>query len=404
VDELRIEYQPLDGIARASRNPKDHDLGAIGESIKRRGYVAPVLVNEATGRLVAGHGRLDALLQLRAAGLEPPARIKVDAAGNWLVPVIRGIAFKSDADAAAYLVADNRLVELGGWRDDELAGLLKDLNDGPGLEGTGYDKDDLDALLRTLATPSPTADDVGEPEKAITRPGDLWVLGEHRLLCGDSTKAEDVDRLLGGRKVGVAICDPPYGIQLDKYSPHRPDSVLAPTYKARVYRPIIGDDHPFDAGAVRGIPSGAEAFWFGADYYSRSLGNTESAGSWLVWDKRKETQDEGFGNGFELIWSAQRHKRMLLRHEWFGFCGANPSEAQGRVHPTQKPTALLVDILRRWSEGAVYDPFAGSGSVLIAAGTLRRPCYSVEIDPYYCDVILERWRKKTGNEPELETA
>ena len=145
-DEISIEYVALDELKRWERNPKDHDLGELGRSLSRFGFVMPVLVDERSGMIAAGHGRIDSLLMLQQAGESPPARIRVDGE-SWKVPVIRGVSFNSDGEAEAYGVADNRLVERGGWHEPMLAVVLKDLADGPGLDGIGYDEDDLDALM-----------------------------------------------------------------------------------------------------------------------------------------------------------------------------------------------------------------------------------------------------------------
>ena len=146
--EMRIEYIPLDKLIRWPRNPKQHDIGVIHKSMDRFGFTSPVLMDEGTGRLVAGHGRLDTLMQKMNSGEDPPARI-VKKDRMWHVPVIRGLSFKSEQEAEAYLIADNRLVELGGWDELELAKVLGDLaKDGRELlNGTGYDGDDLDKLL-----------------------------------------------------------------------------------------------------------------------------------------------------------------------------------------------------------------------------------------------------------------
>mgnify|MGYP006316760821 CR=1 FL=1 len=158
TDGLRIDYIPLAELVTKKhvRNPKDHDLGAISRSVNRFGFTAPVLMDERTGYLAAGHGRIDTLAQLKAQGHEPPANVRQDAAGEWLVPVVRGVAFNSDAEIEAYLVADNRLTILGGWNEPELAALLQDLaaQDTALLEVTGYDGDDLQALLDDLTPPT----------------------------------------------------------------------------------------------------------------------------------------------------------------------------------------------------------------------------------------------------------
>lgn len=151
---LEVQYMALSELTgrKHVKNPKDHDLGAIARSVNRFGFTAPVLMDERTGYLAAGHGRIDTLAQLKAQGHEPPANVRTDGAGEWLVPVVRGVAFNSDAEVEAYLVADNRLTILGGWNEPELAGLLQDLaaQDEKLLAVTGYDQDDLDALLFEL--------------------------------------------------------------------------------------------------------------------------------------------------------------------------------------------------------------------------------------------------------------
>lgn len=153
TDELRIDYLPLSELKRHPRNPKDHDLGAISRSVNRFGFTAPVILDERTGYLAAGHGRIDTLAQLKAQGKQPPANVKTDKAGEWLVPVVRGHGFNSDEEVEAYLVADNRITSLGGWNEPELVALLQDLaqSDNELLETTGYDGDDLQALIDALA-------------------------------------------------------------------------------------------------------------------------------------------------------------------------------------------------------------------------------------------------------------
>lgn len=219
------------------------------------------------------------------------------------------------------------------------------------------------------------------------------MLGEHRLLCGDSSNREQLDRLYGDVTVGCVLTDPPYGINLATDYSTRPSGGIA---RPKAYRPVHGDDQPFDAGPLAAyFAAVVEQFWFGADYYRRTLSSDDLDGSWLVWDKRNENTDSGLGSGFELIWSHSRHKRDLLRHFFYGAFG---SEGAGREHPTQKPTPLLAEILERWApEGCIVaDPFAGSGSTLIACENLRHRCYAMEIDPAYCDVIVDRWERHTG--------
>lgn len=150
---LKIEYIPLTELQPAERNPKDHDLGAIINSLRRFGFVAPGVVNETTGRIVAGHGRAEALAEMKATGELPPKRIREDKEGQWLIPFVRGIEFENDTEAEAYIVADNRLTELGGWDWGMLPAVLTDLRDADLLEVVGYDEEELEKMVRDLQPP-----------------------------------------------------------------------------------------------------------------------------------------------------------------------------------------------------------------------------------------------------------
>lgn len=177
--DLRIEYVSLEEVTRWPRNPKLHDDAAIERSLKRHGFVAPLLRDERTGRLVAGHGRLTALESLRDAGEAPPSRVKVDSKGRWLVPVVRGVDFASAAEAEAYLLADNRLVEAGGWDTDLLREIVRDLDtEGLELDGLGWSSSAIDSLLAEVVSEAP-AGPIGE---ATERASDLAPPVQSRMV------------------------------------------------------------------------------------------------------------------------------------------------------------------------------------------------------------------------------
>jgi len=227
--------------------------------------------------------------------------------------------------------------------------------------------------------------------------GDLIEIGEHRLLCGDSTDSEQVAKLMNGKKADMVFTDPPYGINLDTdYSD------MKGWHQGKKYNKVIGDGDDFNDRFINNIFSlfkgVKEKFLFGADYYVELLPNYGKDGSWFVWDKRvDESKDKMFGSGFELLWSENRHQRRILRGMWAGFMG--DAEANRRVHPTQKPTKILVEILNEYSkEGSIIvDLFGGSGSTLIACEQTNRKCYMMEIDPIYCQVIVNRMRELDSN-------
>ena len=229
--------------------------------------------------------------------------------------------------------------------------------------------------------------------------GDLYQIGEHRLLCGDSTKKEDVGGFRGGEKADMVLTDPPYGMKLDTdYSGLTSKKSFG---KGKTHKKVEGDDRPFDAAIIAGCDC-KEQFWFGADYYAHTLGDTEQTGSWLVWDKRlDDSADKMYGSCFELVWSKQKHKRDMLRHKWAGFF--TDGEERSYLHPTEKPVSLLVELINRGGDAVIiYDPFLGSGTTLIACEQLNRICYGMEIDPVYCDVIVKRWETLTGKKAVLD--
>jgi DNA modification methylase len=232
-------------------------------------------------------------------------------------------------------------------------------------------------------------------KKWKVKTGDLFTIGDHRLLCGDSTKREDVERVMGGEKADAIIADPPYGMRLDAdFSGMKNNLKFAQekgVKRGNKYDDVIGDHEDFNAGPViEAIGNPAIQFWFGADYYSSTLPGPEHSGAWLVWDKRlDESADKMFGSCFELIWARQKCKRDIIRIKWAGIFGTEKEPQRGRQHPNQKPVELLVNLTER-TEGIIIDPFAGSGTTMVACQNLSRKCRGIEISPNYCAVILQR--------------
>lgn len=251
-------------------------------------------------------------------------------------------------------------------------------------------------------------DNYTEPKKLkpIVKSGEIWQLGEHRLMCGDSTNKDDVARLMNGEKADMVLSDPPYGMCLDTDFSSCKGSMksigLKNNTRGNKYEKVVGDNEDFSPNLINTFFENfsyvKEVFLFGADYFAEYLPQ-KNDGSWLVWDKRKETQANAIGSEFELIWSKTKHKRRMLRFDWFGFLSSvNPKEARNRVHPTQKPTSLLIEIINQWGGNAdvIVDLYGGSGSTLIACELLNRKCYMMELTEHYCDVIINRWETLTG--------
>lgn len=312
----------------------------------------------------------------------------------------------------AYTIKDN--ASFGEWDFD----LLGNEWDADLLCDWGVDVPAIDIEDSASSTPNnnaqTTEDDFDENAQVITarcKSGDIWMLGSHRLMCGDSTDASAVAKLMNGERADLVLSDPPYGMKLDTdFSSIKGslNSIGRKNYtEGNKYERVIGDNDDFTPALITTFFENFgychEMFLFGADYFAEILPN-KNGGSWLVWDKRKESQADAIGAEFELIWSKTKHKRRMLRLDWFGFLSSqNGADARNRVHPTQKPVTLLADIITQWGKDAniIVDLFGGSGSTLIACEQLGRRCYMMELTEHYCDVIVARWEQQTGEKAEL---
>ena len=252
-----------------------------------------------------------------------------------------------------------------------------------------------------------TEDDFDESEvtEAVCKRGEVWKLGEHRLMCGDSTNADDVARLMDGELADMVFTDPPYGMNLDTDYSSMQGFGQGGKYEAG----HVDDFTPDMVQAVLDL-NAEETFIWGCDYFAEFIPNRNN-GSFIVWDKRAnesgtieqdESSDKMFGSCFELCWSKTKHKRDIARIKWAGMFGMNQTTDAKRVHPTQKPIALVAWFLNRYGKDSdiVADLFGGSGSTLIACEQLNRKCRMMELDPHYCDVIIARWEKLTGQKAE----
>ena len=239
-------------------------------------------------------------------------------------------------------------------------------------------------------TPEVKEDNFDEDADGILvrcNPGDIWQLGDHRLMCGDSTDLETVKKLTGGGEIDLVLTDPPYGMNAVSKS-----GVLSKRYDSD----IMGDDDNETAKkaffTITQMFPNARHIWFGANYYTEVLPSSEC---WIVWDKNNGASDQ---TDCELAWT---NFRSVVRQ----FTMA--SEKTSRVHPTQKPVRLISEILNRFEKNNRYqnilDVFGGSGTTIIAAEQLKRRCYMMELDPHYCDVIIARWETLTGKVAQLIT-
>ena len=357
---------------------KDEKFKKLCNSIKefpKMLELRPIVV-DSTGMILGGNMRYRALLEL---GME----IKPE----WVKE-----GELTEEEARRFIVEDN--IGFGDWDWDMLGNEYEKQE----LEDWGMDVDkwkENDVI----------EDEVPEvTENPVSRLGEVYQLGRHRLMCGDSTKIEDVEKLMDGKNADMVFTDPPYGMNLDTDYTAMNGTLRDGSHVERnKHDRVIGDGNDFNVLFITNIFNlfdyCKEIFLWGADYYAELIPNRKD-GSWVVWDKTgDEVKDKGFGSSFELCWSKQKHRRTFARIWWQGIFGVKDDQ-KGRVHPTQKPTHLAKWFFDRYgkADDIVLDLFLGSGSTLIACEQTNRICYGMEIDPRYIDVIRKRYAKFIGKE------
>jgi DNA modification methylase len=390
---FKVQQIELSKLKPYPGNAKTHPQKQIDLLVKQiaEGFDQPIVVDKDYV-IIKGHGRRMAALQM----------------GLQTVPVIvRDDLTPQQVKAAR--IADNKLAETD-WDMELLSQELEALNaDGIDLGDIGFDQSELEVIFGGLqddqdmgALGEPEEDDYEIPDEIQTDivVGDLFEIGPHRLLCGDSTKSDNVVRLMNGQKVDMVFTDPPYGMCLDTdYARSMPKSRngASPLKHDRVK----GDGDDFTPQLITAIfnsfPYCKEVFIWGADYFAELI-PFKNDGSWVVWDKRvDEAFDKMIGSAFELCWSKSKHQRKIARINNTLFSGEK--DAQNKVHPTQKPIKLVKFFFDNWGKDCqlIGDLYLGSGTTMVAAHQLGRKCYGMELDPKYCQVIVERMLKLDGS-------
>lgn len=401
----QVEMWQVADLVPYAKNARQHppeQIDQIAASMERFGFTIPMLVAE-DGTIIAGHGRLMAAAQL---GL---AEVPVMVARGW-----------SEEDRRLYTLADNRLAEIAEWDPEMLRIEIGELREDFGIEDMsliGFSAEDLaeilpDALINTtggLTDP----DDVPEvPDAPVTRPGDVWVMGKHRLLCGDSTVSTDVQKVLGDVKADLCFCDPPYnvdyagGVGAEKAGKGRriKNDALGDGFGQFLYDACVLINAHTD-GAVYICMSSSELQTLQAAFKS-------AGGHWstfIIWAKDRFTLGRadyqrqyepilyGWPEGVKRHWCGDRDQGDVWNIE---------RPHKNDLHPTMKPVSLVERAIRNSSRKGdlVFDPFGGSGTTLIAAEKTGRHASLIELDPKYVDVIVRRWQEFTGETAVLESS
>lgn len=389
-----VEHWPLQRLIPYAKNARTHDDGQVSQiagSIAEFGFVNPILVGD-DNVIIAGHGRLMAAQQL---GLDK-------------VPVIV-LRHLTEAQRRALVIADNKIAENAGWNDELLKLELEELGDlGFDLDLIGFSEEELDELLgNDEQSGESDEDEIPEVEdEPVSRHGDVWVLGDHRLLCGDSTSKQDLEKLMSGELADMAFTDPPYNVD---YGNNAKDKMRGKD--RRIMNDNLGDDfYQFLKDALTNLLSVTK----GACYIAMSSSELDTlqkafrdaGGKWstfIVWAKNTFTLGRSdYQRQYEPILYGWREGND---HFW---CGARDQgdvwffnkPVKNDLHPTMKPVELVERALRNSSKSRdiVLDLFGGSGSTLIACEKTGRAARLIELDPKYVDVIVRRWQDYSGEQ------
>jgi DNA modification methylase len=397
----KIEWQSVDKLipyAKNARTHSDEQVAQIAGSIKEFGFNNPVLVDKDNS-IIAGHGRLMAARKL----------------GMDKVPVVQ-LGHMTEAQRKAYVLADNRIALNSGWDTGMLSLELQDLKDDIDLSLLGFDPDELDALLNPIEETEGLTDEDAVPDvpdEPKTKLGDIYILGNHRLMCGDSTSIDAVEALMDGQLADQLVTDPPYNIAYEGGSKKR-DQIKNDEMADEEFRQFLKDVY-IAANAV--MKAGAVFYIWHADTEGYNFRGAARDMGWkvrqtLIWNKdnsafgrsdyhwKHEPCLYGWKEGAAHLWAADRKQTTVIQCK-------RPSKSE--LHPTMKPVELMEYQILNNTKGSdiVLDLFGGSGSTMIAAEKTGRKSCLMELDPKYCDVIVQRWEEFTGKKAvlsELEKA
>ena len=443
MDIVKVDINELISPEYNPRQITDEEMEKLKNSINEFGYIAPIIVNKHNNHIVGGNQRCLALKQL----------------GYTMIDVI----YINEPDINKEKALNIRLNNLSGeWDMPKLEKVIDELKmEKFDITLTGFDIDNVESFddlevnnipfnetitsdLNMGLKPEINQSNADEPvtthkedeyagrltdDDVTVKIGDVYVLGNHRLMCGDSCDRQNIDILIDKDKIDLILTDPPYGINIvdtnGKIDGGKPDNqgivgYSAPVHfkgervrdltgtvgtpgvvQAKQYKPILNDDKPYDPTIL--LELNVDSIIWGANNFASKLPDSPK---WLVWYKKP--MDKANNNNFsdvELAWTNIKGKMCkLYPYLWSGLLreGNRKMELKERVHPTQKPVGLLINILNDYSDinNNILDLYGGSGSTLIACEETNRNCYMMELDPYYCQVIINRWEEFTGKKAE----
>lgn len=381
MENLKVEYVGVNSLIPHPKNMhihSDEQIERLIKIIEYQSFRTPLTVQKGTNLIVCGHGRLMAAKKM----------------GMDRVPVIYQ-EFESDEQLYAHIVADNAIGK-DSWAKLDLSQINKDIIDlGPDLDIDLLGLKDF--VIEPLEKFEPQGDEDAVPElkeEPITKRGDVWLLGNHRVMCGDSTMIDDVEKLMNGEKADMVFTDPPYGMD----------------YQLNITKNKLGkiknDDSDFNISELWATITDIPVKYFCTrfdKYVDWQNQIDEKVKNLIVWVKSNmgagDLKNYGYQHEFIMYWG----KSLKGKRDTNVWNEGNTPKSEYVSHPTQKPVSLVERAIKNHEANLVYEPFCGSGSTLIACEKTNRKCYGMELDEHYCDVICRRWMNYTGKEAILES-
>ena len=395
----KIEWQSVEKLipyAKNARTHSDEQVAQIAGSIKEFGFNNPVLVDKDNS-IIAGHGRVMAARKL----------------GMDKVPVVI-LDHLTESQRKAYILADNRIALNSGWDSSMLSVELQDLKDDIDLSLLGFDPDELDSLLNPVEETEGLTDEDAVPEVPVepkTKLGDIYILGNHRLMCGDSTSIDDVEKLMDGQKADMVFTDPPYGVSYTGgHNQKKRKGIIADTLQGNDLTDLFAD--ALLCATMVTNDHSAFYIWYANGKAVETFASFSKlplkVRAVICWYKVKS------GLGAFMSQYIPNYEPCIYAYkdgsspQWFGASDEKTvwelkKESKNEFHPTQKPIELPQRAIKNSSKSGdlILDLFGGSGSTLIAAEKTGRKAYLMELDPKYCDVIVKRWEDFTGKKAQL---
>lgn len=396
--KIHCSYHAIVNISELREHPDNNNkhtekqIERLSKIIKKNGWTSPITISRLSGYITRGHARFMAAKKLRCRNIP-----------------VQYISYESPEHEYADATADNEIARWATLDLDKVRDKVLDFDDNFDLDLLGIENFEMSEIEdeNLLSDDGIESEPDFDEENIIVKKNQIWILGNHRVLCGDSTDVENVKKLLNG-ECPTVYTDPPYGINVVKSSKIRGDKSFRKgsignnnLVKSSIYKEIKNDETTDTAKNFYNVCKYeldlTKFIIWGGNYFTDFL---DPSKYWGIWDKKERDWNDDFSD-FEMLWSNVKAKPRIFRFMFVGM--VSKGEKEDRFHPTQKPVEMQIEVLNHYKVNDIFDGFLGSGSSLMACEKTKRKCYGAEYEEYYCEKIINRWQDYTGKDAILES-